>query len=138
VSATSFKTALSGYVRYRGREGHIAFVLHRLTGLGTLLFLLLHILDTATVYFAPALYEHAINLYRSTPFMLGEIALVFSVIYHGVNGLRIAYFDKFKPEQWAIERERPSVMITLGAAIVLWLPAAVIMFRSLMLNNFGG
>ncbi len=138
MSANNFKTALTGYARYRGREGHIAFLLHRLTGLGTLLFLLLHIVDTAFVYFWPEGYGHAIALYRSTPFMLGEIALVFAVIYHGTNGLRIAWLDLFKPEGWEIKRERPAVRWTLTVAVVLWLPAAIIMFRNLLIHNFGG
>ena len=76
----SLKTTLIGYMTYRGREGHYAYLLHRLTGLGTLLFLIIHIVDTATVYYFPSLYEHAIELYRSTPFLIGEIGLVFSVI----------------------------------------------------------
>ena len=99
---SSLKTTLVGYTRYRGREGHYTFLLHRLTGLGTLLFLIIHILDTSTVYFFPELYEEAIELYRSTPFMIGEVFLVFSIIFHGVNGLRIAYFDMFQPKRWAI------------------------------------
>jgi len=61
----NFKTTLSGYVRYRG-QGHYVFLLHRITGLGTLLFLAIHILDTAVVYFAPAFYADAIAIYRST------------------------------------------------------------------------
>jgi len=43
------KLTLAGLVRYQGREGQISFILHRLTGLGTLLFLAIHILDTSTV-----------------------------------------------------------------------------------------
>ncbi len=36
---SSLKTTLSGYAGYRGREGHYSFLLHRITGLGTALFL---------------------------------------------------------------------------------------------------
>lgn len=133
----SLKTTFSGYLRYRGREGHYTFVLHRLTGLGTLLFLIIHILDTATVYFFPSLYEHAIAIYRSTPFMLGEIGLVFAVIYHGVNGLRIAIVDMFLPQKWNIPGERNSARWTLTVSILLWLPAALWMMRSLLKYNFG-
>lgn len=131
------RTALAGYVRYRGREGHWSFLLHRLTGLGTLLFLIIHILDTSTVYFFPSLYDHAIALYRSTPLMIGEIALVFAVIYHGVNGLRIAWADMVQPELWTIEAERRWARRTLVVAVILWLPAAVWMGRSLLIHNFG-
>ena len=42
-------------VFYRGREGQLSFLARRLAGLGTLLFLAVHILDTATVYFVPSL-----------------------------------------------------------------------------------
>ena len=131
------KLNVTGLARYRGREGQISFLLHRLTGLGTLLFLSVHILDTATVYFFPSLYEHAIALYRSTPFMLGEIVLVFSVIYHGINGVRIAIFDLFFPELWNIETQRKTAIWGLVLAILLWLPAAYLMGRSLLVHNFG-
>lgn len=130
-------TNVTGLTRYRGREGQVTFILHRLTGLGTLLFLSIHILDTATVYFVPSLYEHAIDLYRSTPLMIGEIILVFSVIYHGVNGLRIAYFDLYRPDLWNIEMNRKSTIWTLAIAVVLWLPAAFWMGRSMLIHNFG-
>ncbi len=133
---SSLQTTLKGYVAYRGREGHISFIVHRITGLGTLLFLLVHILDTSTVYFFPSLYEHAIALYQSTPFMLGEIVLVFCVIFHGVNGLRIAWYDMFRPGAWNITGQRKSVRTTFMISIVLWLPAAYLMARSLIIHNF--
>jgi len=134
---TSLRIPLEGSLAYRGREGQWAYLLHRLTGLGTLLFLTIHILDTSTVYFFPSLYEHAIAIYRLTPFMLGEIALVFAVIYHGINGLRIALFD-LRPALWNEERQRSSFWWTIGLSVALWLPAAYLMGRSLIVHNFGG
>lgn len=119
-----------------GREGHYAFLLHRLTGLGTLLFLFIHILDTSTVYFFPSLYEHAIAIYRLPVFMLGEIALVFALIYHGVNGLRIAVMDLWAPKTWAIKFQRNAVRASLVISIILWAPAALWMFLSLLEHSF--
>lgn len=133
----TLKLTLTGLARYSGRTGQLSFILHRLTGLGTLLFLSVHILDTATVYFFPELYSHAIDIYRSTPFMIGEIMLVFSVIFHGVNGVRIALFDLFFLNQWVEGRQRNSVFWTLGISILLWLPAAYWMARAMLLHNFG-
>ena len=133
----SLRFNITSLARYRGRVGQFSFILHRLTGLGTLLFLIIHILDTATVYFVPSLYEHAIALYRSTPLMIGEIFLVFSVIYHGVNGARIALFDLFYPEKWNINTQQKSAIWVLVIAIVLWLPAAYLMGSSLLVHNFG-
>lgn len=133
----NFLTTLRGYVTYRGREGHAGFLLHRITGLGTLLFLSIHILDTALVYFAPHLYDEVMGIYRSALFGFGEIFLVFSVIYHGINGLRLAAFDLLVPKYWNIPMQRNSVRFTLTLAILLWIPATLVMLRSILINNFG-
>ncbi|MFQ5408947.1 MAG: hypothetical protein ACE5FI_11090 [Anaerolineales bacterium] len=127
-------TTLQESLRYRGGTGHWAYQFHRLAGLGTLLFLLVHVLDTSTVFFFPNLYEHAINLYRSPLFMLGEIALVAAVIYHGLNGLKIVVFD-IKPELWSEARERTWSWAAYVGAFLLWLPAAFLMGRALYENS---
>ncbi len=133
----NLNTTVSGYTRYRGREGQWAFMLHRITGLGTLLFLLIHIVDTSFVYFAPHLYRDVMELYRSTIFGIGELALVFSVFFHGVNGLRIAVFDLFAPRAWMIRVQRNSTVFTLIITLILWVPAAAWMIRNLLYHNFG-
>ena len=69
--------------------------------------------------------------------MIGEIGLIFSVIFHGVNGFRIIYVDMIKPSAWNIKSERKAAKITLAVSIALWLPAAGIMGYKLLLNNFG-
>lgn len=137
MSSSSLKTTLQGYVGYRGREGQISFLLHRLTGLGVLLFLAIHIVDTSFVYFAPQLYDDVIQLYRSTVFGIGEVGLVFCLFYHGVNGVRIAYLDLFKPKGWTKESELRSVIITMVATLVLFIPSALIMLRNLLMHNYG-
>jgi succinate dehydrogenase / fumarate reductase, cytochrome b subunit len=137
MASSSLKTTLRGYVGYRGREGQWSFLLHRFTGLGVLLFLIIHVVDTSFVYFAPHLYDEVMELYRSTLFGLGEVALIFCVFYHGVNGLRIAYLDMFKPKGWTIESERRSAVITFAITMVLFIPSAIFMLRNLLIHNFG-
>jgi succinate dehydrogenase / fumarate reductase cytochrome b subunit len=134
---SALKATLEGGLRYRGRHGQLSFILHRVSGIGTLFFLAIHILDTSTVYFFPSLYQHAVELYRSTPFMLGEILLVFLVLFHGCNGLRISLFDLF-PRLWQEKHQQRAVVWVLGVAILLWLPAAVWMGRNLVVYNFLG
>jgi succinate dehydrogenase / fumarate reductase cytochrome b subunit len=133
----SLRTSFTGYLAYHGGVGQISFLLHRVTGVGVLFFLVIHIVDTAFVYFAPQLYEDAIELYRSTPFILGEIGLVFCVFFHGLNGLRIAYYDLFTTAGGEIERVRKSVWITFVITVILWIPAASIMGYKLLYYNFG-
>ncbi|MBI4770213.1 MAG: succinate dehydrogenase, cytochrome b556 subunit [Chloroflexi bacterium] len=127
-------TTLTESLRYRGREGQLSFLGHRLAGLGTLLFLAIHILDTSTVYLFPNLYSHAIDIYRSTPFMLGEILLVAAVVFHGANGLKIIVYD-LAPHLWEKQTERRSFWRVLVLTVVLWAPAAYFMGRALYLNN---
>jgi succinate dehydrogenase cytochrome b556 subunit len=142
---TALGSTVSSFVAglfYRGREGHLSFIGHRLAGLGTLLFLAVHILDTSTVYFGkqlglPGLYAHAIDIYRSTPFMLGEILLVAAVFYHGVNGLKIILFDTF-PALWQVHQERQTFWRVAVITFVLWAPAAAMMGYSLYRNNIAG
>ena len=64
--------------------------------------------------------------------MLLEIFLVFCVIYHGVNGLRIAFFDLVKTKLWKHENRRASLWVTLVIATLLWLPAAGVMGYNLL------
>lgn len=134
---SSLRTALTGYARYQGRHGHISFLLHRITGLGTLLYLTFHILDTASISISTTLYMDFINIYRSTAFGILEIVLVFCVLFHGANGLRIAIFDMFAPKSWVIPTERASLYWTLGLTAVFFLPAAFLMIRNLLSFNFG-
>jgi succinate dehydrogenase hydrophobic anchor subunit len=139
---TALGSTVSNFVEgllYRGREGHLSYIGHRLAGLGTLLFLAIHIVDTSTVYFGkllgvPDLYTHAIDIYRSTPFMLGEIVLVAAVLFHGVNGLKIILYDAF-PYWWKKDFERQAFWKVAALTFILWVPAAYFMGRALYLNN---
>jgi len=132
-----FRSTLSGYATYSARGGLLPFLLHRITGLGTLIFLTIHITTTASVYFSPSFYNRFITVFRSPVFMLGEIVLVFCVIFHGANGLRIAYFDLFKPELWKKPSFQKTTRATLLIALVLWLPAAAVMGYNLLKTGFG-
>jgi succinate dehydrogenase / fumarate reductase cytochrome b subunit len=112
-------------------------MLHRVTGLGVLLFLAIHIVDTSFVFFAPQLYDDVLNVYRSTLFGIGEIGLIFCLLFHGVNGLRIAYLDLIKPVDWTPVRERRSSVIALIATLILFVPAALYMVRNILIHNYG-
>jgi succinate dehydrogenase / fumarate reductase cytochrome b subunit len=132
-----FRSTLSGYVTYSARGGLFPFLLHRITGLGTLLFLTIHITTTASVYFSPSFYNRFLTIFRTPLFMLGEIILVFCVIFHGCNGLRIAYFDLFKPDLWKKPSFYKTTRATLLIALVLWLPAAAVMGYNLLKVGLG-
>jgi len=104
-------------LRYRGAIGQWSWVLHRLTGLGVVFFLVIHVIDTSWAVFYPELYEKAIATYQTPLFTVGEYVLVFAVVYHALNGLRIAIFD-FKPEWWQYQKQA-AYYVLAGTAVIL-------------------
>ncbi len=134
----SFFQFLSGSFRYRPTDGMVAYLLHRISGLAVLLFLSIHIIDTALVYFYPAAYTELLAVYRSPFFMAAEIALVAGVIFHGLNGARIALFDMVFPSAWSKGRERFYVRLTIALSALLWLPAGIIMGANFVGRTFLG
>jgi succinate dehydrogenase cytochrome b subunit len=78
---------------YRGREGQWAWVLHRVTGVGIILFLFAHVVDTAVIGWGPEAYNRVLSVYHNPGVQLLELVLVGMVIYHAVNGVRIMLLD---------------------------------------------
>ena len=79
---------------YRGRSGQWAFVLHRVTGFGVFFFLLLHIVDVSLVAW-PEVYDDVHALYGNVFMRLFEVGLLFGLLFHALNGLRIIVIDFF-------------------------------------------
>lgn len=118
-------------VLYRGREGHLAFILHRVSGLAILFFLMIHVVDTSFVYFWPEGYADAIELYSSPLFLISEYALFAAIIYHGINGLNIILKDAF-PAWWNKTMERNAFWKVIVLSFLAWLPAAYFVTRNLI------
>lgn len=114
---TTLVTTVTETLRYRGKIGQWAWVLHRISGLGTLLFLILHVIDTSWAAFYPELYAEAIAQYQSPLFTIGEFGLIACVVFHAFNGLRIIIIDA-KPEWWAYQA-RATVYVLVATVIVL-------------------
>jgi succinate dehydrogenase / fumarate reductase cytochrome b subunit len=117
-------------LRYNGREGHWAYILHRVSGLAILLFVAIHVVDTSWVYFWPEGYGHAIDLYRSVPFLLSEYALMAAIVYHAINGLNIILKDTF-PNWWNKHLQVNSFWKIIALSVLCWLPAAYYISRNL-------
>jgi succinate dehydrogenase / fumarate reductase, cytochrome b subunit len=78
---------------YKGREGQWSWIAHRVTGVGILLFLFAHIVDTALVGWGPDAYNRVVSVYHHPIVQIMELGLVGAVIYHALNGLRIMIID---------------------------------------------
>lgn len=111
-------------VRYRGKLGHWSWVGHRLSGLGILSFLIIHVWDTANATFWPAGYSYTVEIFKWFPFSVAEIFLMGAVLFHAFNGIRISLLD-FKPEWW--EYQEQSARIVWGVFLILFVPLAIFM-----------
>ena len=80
-------------LRYRPREGMIAWAFHRISGLGIFAFVVLHVLDIYLVGGNPALYDEVLAFYASIPGRILEVVLGAALLYHALNGLRIIIID---------------------------------------------
>jgi succinate dehydrogenase, cytochrome b556 subunit len=74
----------------RGRRiGYWAFVLHRLTGLGLVLYLGIHLWVLNMLRQGPTRWNDFVTLAKSPLFLLLDVILLFGVLFHGLNGIRV-------------------------------------------------
>jgi succinate dehydrogenase / fumarate reductase, membrane anchor subunit len=111
---------------YRGDPGQYAFYLHRMTGLGIVGFLLVHILDILLIGLGRDVYDHTVEFYADAFIIPMEIALVGAVIYHGLNGLRLTLLNFW---DIGIGKERQLFWIALAGAALLTLPSVIVILQ---------
>lgn len=130
---TSLVLTVTETLRYRGAIGQWSWVLHRVSGLGVVFFLTLHVVDTSWAVFYPELYVYAIAAYQSPLFTIGEFALVAAVVYHALNGIRIAVID-YRPKWWKYQQR--AALIVFGLTALILIPTFTLMFGH-VLNFYG-
>ena len=80
---------------YKGHEGQYSWLLHRVTGVAIILFLVAHVVDTAVVGWGPEAYNRVASVYHNPFIRLLELGLVAAVLYHSFNGVKIMLIDFF-------------------------------------------
>ncbi|MGH8889559.1 MAG: succinate dehydrogenase, cytochrome b556 subunit [Acidothermaceae bacterium] len=79
--------------RERAEVNRWAFYLHRITGFLVFGFLALHIVDVSLFSFSHSVYNNVHTLYSTPVMRLFECGLVFAVLFHTLNGLRLLVVD---------------------------------------------
>ncbi|MEZ4496275.1 MAG: succinate dehydrogenase, cytochrome b556 subunit [Thermomicrobiales bacterium] len=108
---------------YNGDTGQYAWLFHRMTGIGVLFFLLVHVIDIMLIGLGRDVYDHAVSFYGKWYIIPMEVLLVGAVIYHALNGLRIIAIDFWSE---GTRRERQMFWVALIGAAVLTIPSAII------------
>jgi succinate dehydrogenase cytochrome b subunit len=107
---------------YRGRSGQWAFVGHRVSGFLVFFFLLLHIVDVSLVRW-PAAYDDVHAVYGNVVLRLFEVGLLFALVFHSLNGLRIVAVDFFPG---AVRNERRLLRVVVMMTLLVGLPGAYV------------
>jgi succinate dehydrogenase / fumarate reductase cytochrome b subunit len=116
-------------VTYRGREGQIAWMLHRIAGLGLFLFLALHIIDIFLMSFGPDTFQALLFIYHKFFFKLTIVfGLYLGALYHGLNGIRVVIID-FWPDLGKKEAMLWRIQMVIFA--ILYIPSAIAMLSSM-------
>lgn len=83
------------YLRYKWRLGMLAHILHRLSGIALMLYLVIHL--WVTHYLSTdangETFEYLMKFFSIPLFRLAEVGLLGVVLYHALNGLRIILID---------------------------------------------
>jgi succinate dehydrogenase / fumarate reductase cytochrome b subunit len=112
---------LRGWITYRGGLGMLMWALHRVAGLGILLFLTLHIVDIFLLGFGQNVFNSLLVIYSAPWAHVMDVFLLFGVLFHAINGLRIIVQD-FAPRVMLAEQKL--VAIELVVLFVIFVPAA--------------
>ena len=106
---------------YKGRSGMWSWLLHRVTGLGILLFLFVHIVDISLLGFGPRVYDNGILLFDSVVVRLLSLALIGAVLFHAFNGVRIMFIDFWRK---GVKYQQGMFVAALVLAIIAFIPLA--------------
>jgi len=112
------------------REEQIAWLLHRVTGVGIFIFLTLHIVHIWLIGFGPEPFN-TITAFLNHPLArILHIFLFFSVLFHAINGIRVIALD-FWPALWQYRRQ--SVNIATTVFLLIFIPSILLILMDAFL-----
>lgn len=123
----------SGSTMYKGKTGQWAFVLHRITGFLVLMFILLHVVDISTINY-PSIYNSIHRLYGNVVLRTFEVGLLFGLLYHALNGLRVIMIDFFPG---AIKNEKRVFVGILSLSLLLTVVGGIIILKPFFTGRVG-
>ena len=120
--------SLKDALRYKGKGPMLTYILHRIGGLGMVLFVSLHVLagflmnqpwGSSVGIFINSIYEH----------WLFQIFIFFCVLFHAINGLRITILDLWPK---LIEYQREAIWLEWMVFLPVYGIAVYILIRTAM------
>ena len=105
------------------------YIAHRLTGLGILVFFLLHIFASSARMYGPETWNAAMQILKSPILRLGEFVVFAAFIFHALNGVRLIVIElgfavgkaeePVFPYKSSINNQRPLVKVSMALIAIL-------------------
>ena len=122
--ALNRKVGLIAGVKYKGGGPMLSWALHRISGLGIIIFVALHVIASFLTQQMGSDLGISINIiYESIYF---QLFIVFCAIFHGVNGFRIIVLDIWPR---LIRYQKEATWLEWFVILPLYLLTAFIMIR---------
>ncbi len=121
------KRPLTAWFDVRGHKtGSWAFALNRLTGIGLALYLFIHLGVLSMLLQGESAWDDFVKLAKSPPFLLLDVILIVGLVFHGLNGLRVALVGT----GIAAGKQRGLFWVLMAIGVVLTVTAAVLVFMA--------
>jgi succinate dehydrogenase / fumarate reductase cytochrome b subunit len=115
---------------YRIHTGTFAWILHRLSGLGLIFYLLLHIWVIGHLVGGKESFDSIMAFFYNPLFKFLEIGLIGVIFYHLFNGLRVTLVDM----GLLVEKQKALYIISVVLWLISWAAVATVMYA----RFFGG
>lgn len=90
LAAPEQRRGVAGWFDPRGRRlGGLAFALNRITGIGLVLYLYLHLAILSLLLRGPDAWDQFVDIALSPPFLALDVLLLTGMLIHGLNGIRV-------------------------------------------------
>jgi len=121
------RRGIMAWVDVRGRRlGGWAFILNRVTGLGVLFYLYLHLVILSQLAIGPSAWDSLLkNWFLNPVFLVMDVVLLAGLLIHGLNGIRLTLVGF----GLVVDRQR-AMLLALGTIGAIVLVIGVLMFIS--------
>jgi succinate dehydrogenase / fumarate reductase cytochrome b subunit len=103
-----------------------AFVAHRASGVAVFAFLTLHVFDVALYALSPARFDDVHELYGTAAMRVFECLLLFAILFHTFNGLRLVLLDV---AEIRASTARRLLQLAIALAAVVGTAASIVILR---------
>ena len=107
--------------------GTLAHIVHRVTGLLLVVYLVMHIYVVTQASLDGQTYESILETFRSPLFVAGELILILGGLVHGLNGVRLTLFDM----GIGLKHQKAMFWAFMVVAVVIWFVGLAIIWPTI-------